>query len=244
MGIPGSKGVIKYSETFATDNISTASADGIAWIYSTDGGTAWSRAVAVGKGLHATCVTQAAAGEMEEFASDQIMFFPQEGYCMVECLLMVSSATIGINFGFNDDQLEDSNLLATSLSTETWTSNATEFVGLVYDSDATNDDWHCFWVDDGTDTSTAIADLRMKGATVAANKWMYLRVELQDRGSGYSPRATFLVSSNGKTFEKTFDTSIDREAGFCFYLSIISRAAVATTAYLKCPGWEQAIAEV
>lgn len=65
---------------------------------------------------------------MEEFASDQIMFFPQEGFCMVECLLMVSSATIGINFGFNDDQLEDSNLLATSLSGTTWTSNATEFV--------------------------------------------------------------------------------------------------------------------
>lgn len=59
----GSKGKIKYSETFATDNISTGSADGIAWIYSTDGGTAWSRAVAVGKGLHATTVTQAAAGK-------------------------------------------------------------------------------------------------------------------------------------------------------------------------------------
>ena len=36
MANAGSKGVVKYTETFATDTIGTASGDGLAWTISSD----------------------------------------------------------------------------------------------------------------------------------------------------------------------------------------------------------------
>ncbi len=243
MANSGSLGIVKFVDTFATDTNHTSAANGVGWLYLSDSDTDWVRAVAAGKGLH-MYTTIATTSHLSELCSDTLLFAAQEGYCMVECMLMLSSvADISFNFGFNDDVLDSSNLLPATLSTATWTSNAATFCGLVYDTNATNDEVHCFWVDGNSDTSTALADLRMNGAAPVVNKWMYLRCELQDRGSGYGARATFHFEQNGKTFEKTFDTSITRSTPLCWYLGIYSLATATKTAYLRLPGWEQSIAD-
>jgi len=238
----GGKGIIEYSETLVADNISTASADGIAWLNSSDGGTAFARAVAAARGLHVAGITAATNAHLHEFAGDLLQFFAQNGYCMVEVLMQLDIiTTVAFNFGFNDDQLEDGDTLPVELSGVAWTSNAATFCGLVFDTNADNDEVHCFWVDDDIDTVTAIANLRMRGASLEAAKWCYMRVELHDRGSGNGARAVFHLQCNGKTFEKTFDTTVDRDVGLCWYLGVENRDAVAHAIYILAPGWEQAI---
>lgn len=243
----GSKGIVRYEETFALDNIGTSAGDGIAWLVSSDSGdTAPVRACAAGKGLHVSGATYATDNNLIEFSGDQLMFYGQEGHSAVEVLIQLSSAaSVAFNFGFNDDQLEDSNTLPVELSGTTWTSNASTFLGFVYDTDATNDDLHCFWVNGGTDTSTSISDLQMTGMAPTAGKWLYLKVEMQDRGSGNGVRATFLaVDHTGKSVEKVFNTSVSRSTALCFYFGMENRSAAARTFYLKAPAWEQSIADM
>jgi hypothetical protein len=242
----GSKGVVRYEETFAVDNIGAAAGDGIAWLVSSDtGDTAIARAVAAARGLHATGALAATDDNLIEFCSDQLHFYGQAGHNSAEILFQLDDvANVAFNFGLNDEVLETSNTLPVELSGTTFTSNASTFLGFVYDTDATNDELHCFWVDDDNDTSTAISDLRMIGMAPTNSKWLYMKVEMQDRGSGKGVRATFLaVDHNGKSVEKVFDTSVDRDAGLCFYLGVENRSASAHNVYFKFPAWEQTIAD-
>ncbi len=254
MANTGSKGIAKYQDFFAADTVAGGSAggdgsaaDGIAWLGSSfTGDTPFARAVAAGRGIHLTSTTDTTNNDCVEIASDTLMFTAQEGFCMVEILFQQTSiADVAWNFGFNDTCLESAHAgtLPVELSTATWTTGSTAFCGLVYDTNATDDEVHCMWVDGGTDTTTAIADLRMKGAVPVASKWQYARVELQDRGSGYGARATFLFGVDGKTFERTFDTSITRSTPLCLYFGFENRTTTAKTFYTKMLGWEQAIAD-
>lgn len=243
----GPTGIIRYEETFANDNINTSQANGIGWLTLVDAtGTDFVRAVAAGKGLHCLGVNSANDDALVEFCGDTLMFAAQEGHCAVEILVQFSTvATMAFNFGFNDDSLDASNTLPCELNGTTWTSNAATFVGFVYDTDATNDNLHCFWVDGDSDTTTAVADLRMVGMAPTAAKWLYLRVELQDRGSGNGARATFLaVDHTGKSVEKVFDTSITRSTPLCFYFGQEERAALGRNVFIKAPAWEQSIANM
>lgn len=247
----GSKGIVKYSETFAHDTMSTAAADGIAWVYLSDSDTDWARAVSAAKGLHASAATAATDDHLVELCGDSLQFAAQQGYCMVECLFMLSSvANVAFNFGFSDDVLDDSNTLPCEIATTTITNSCTDGCALlVYDVDATNDDIHCFWANGGTavsadsDGSSGGKALRLKGAVPVADKWMYLRVELHDRGSGNGAHVVFHFEVDGKTFEREFDTSLDRDRTLCWYLGFENRSASAHTAYLLLPGWEQTIAD-
>ena len=243
----GSKGVVRYEETFVADNIGTSGADGLAWVNSSDGGdTAFARAVAAARGLHVAGALAATQNNLVEFCGDLTQFYGQNGFCAVEVMLQLDVVTpVAINFGFNDDSLDAGNTLPIELSGTTWTTTATTAIMLVYDTDATNDEWHCMWVDDDSDASDAIADLRLKGAAPVASKWMHLRVEMQDRGAGKGVRVTFTVKQDGKTFEKVFDTTVDRDAALCWYLGVEARTASpsAVNAYVKLPAWEQSIAD-
>lgn len=243
----GSKGIIRYVETFATDSISTSGADGVGWFVSSDSGdTAIARAVAAGKGLHATGATSVDDNNLIEFCGDTLMFAGQEGFSAVEVLLQLDDVTnVAFNFGLNDDVNDASNTLPAELSGTTWTANAATFVGLVYDVDATNDDLHCFWVDDSSATSTAIADLRMQGVAPANAKWFYMKVEMQDRGSGNGVRVTLTAQAqNGNSVSKTFNTTVDRDCPLCWYLGIENRSGTAHNVYIKAPAWEQSIADM
>lgn len=250
----GSKGIAKYQDFFASDTVAGgsagadgAAADGIAWIGSSfTGDTPFARAVAAGRGIHLAAATDTTDDDTVELASDALLFAPQEGYCMAEVLFQQTSiADVAWNFGFNDTALESAHAgtLPVELSGSTWTSTSSTFCGLVFDTDATNDDVHCFWVDDDNDTSTAIADLRLKGCSLEASKWIYARIELQDRGSGNGARATFHIECNGKTFEKEFNTSVDRDCPLAWYFGFENRTTTAKTFYVKMAGWEQSIAD-
>jgi len=245
VAIAGRISTIEYSETFVADNISTGAADGIAWVVSSDSSdTAFARATVAGAGLVASGALHTTDNNMIEFCGDTTQFYAQNGHVAVECMLYVSSvADLAINFGFNDDSLDGGNTLPIELSGTTWTTTASTACVLVYDVDATNDEWHCMWVDDDVDTTTAIADLRMRGMAPEASKWMYLRVELHDRGSGNGARASFMVTQAGKSCVKEFNTNIDRDCALCWYLGLENRAETAHTVYVMAPGWKSSIAD-
>jgi len=114
-------------------------------------------------------------------------------------------------------------------------------------TDATNDELHCYWIDDASvgmtdaDSSVDGTAVRMRGMAPTASKWLYLKVEMQDRGSGNGVRATFLaVDHLGRSMEKVFNTSVDRDCLLCYYLGVESRGT-ASTFYIRNANWEQSI---
>ncbi len=242
----GSKGITRYEETFAIDTIGAAG-DGVAWLQTNDAGTAFVRAVAAGKGLHVAGATDTGAADRHEFLSDSLMFTGQEGHSSVEILLQLGAVTdVAFNFGFNDATTGPNNIIPVKLDSVTFTGQAADgFLGFVYDSNATNDEVHCFWRNGAVDTTTSIADLRMVGLAPIASKWLYMKVEMQDRGSGKGVRATFLaVDSNGRSAEKVFNTSVDRDLPLNYYLGVENRTTTAVNIYLKGVAWEQTIANM
>lgn len=244
MANSGSLGCIEYTENFLVDNVSTGSADGIYWVNSSDGGTAFVRTVASGKGVCLVGTTAATDNHLHELCGDVLNVYGLDGYNMLEVLFQMDVATtVAINIGFNDDSLDASNTLPAELATATWTTNAATFVGVVLDADATNVDWHCMWVDADSDTSTALADLRMKGATLTAAKWVAARVEIQDRGSGNGVRATFSIIQDGKSFEKVFDTTVNRATALVPYIGFENRDAIAHAMSIRYIRLAQSIAD-
>ena len=117
----------------------------------------------------------------------------QDGMMSMEVRVAMSAiTTTSMSIGFNDDQLEASNTLPVELCGTTFTSNAATFVGFVFDTDATNDNWHAFAVDDCTDTTTAIACLNTGKAPVAAT-YQTLKVVVHDRGACNMAYAEFFI---------------------------------------------------
>ena len=246
----GSKGMLEHIDDPSVSIIADAAAAGVTWVAeSTNGATDFSKAVAVGKGLHYTAVSDTTDNDMQEICSNNLIFAGQEGFCYAEILAQFNSVDdIAFNFGFNDtvEEVADGATLPAELSGTTWTTTSTTFVGFVFDVDADNDDLHCMWVDDGTDSTEAIANLRCSGIHPTVNKWLYMRVELQDRGSGNSLRATFTVTDHtGKSVTKEFNTNVDRDCALCYHFSFENRAnAAATTCYIKGLNWGQTIADM
>lgn len=243
----GSQGILKHIDDPAVSIMGTSAAAGVTWVAEGDAGTSFVRAVAAGKGLHYAAATTAVNNELEEFCSNNELFAAQEGHCAVEIMVQFDDVTnIAFNFGFNDEVLDSGATLPMELGTTTLSATATEFVGFVFDTGATNDVLHCAWVDDGTVGQTD-ADgkvngkyIKMDGMAPTNAKWFYMKVELQDRGSGEGVRATFLaVDHLGRSVEKVFNTTIDRDATFCYYLGIENRTASVHNIYIKGCNWEQ-----
>ncbi len=249
----GSQGILKHIDDPMVSIMGTAAAAGVTWVAEGDAGTSFVRAVAAGKGVHYAGALSAVNNEMEEFCSNNLMFTGQEGHSAVEVLLQLSAVTaIAVNFGFNDEVLETgSNSLPMEIGTTTVSANSASFVGLVYDTGADSDYLHCCWVDDSTvgqTDSTGKVDgkyIKMDGMAPTASKWLYMKVEMQDRGSGNGVRATFLaVDHLGRSVEKVFDTSIDRDVPLCYYLGIENRGANVVSLYTKSNNFEQTIANM
>jgi len=254
MASVGKTGIVRYEETLAVNNIGTGligldggtnAATGVAWLQSLDtGGASFTRSMSETKGLHLAGSLDSSDGDLAEFCGDQIMFYGQVGHQAVEVMLQVDQASsMVINFGLNDEITDSSNDIPVTLSTSTWLSTATSFIGLVKDFDAANDEFHCFWVDDGNDATVPLDKLRMKGLEFVKDKWCWMRVETQDQGSGRPLVATFEVVQDGKHVAKEFVTSLDRDAALCWYLGIANRAGIARGVFLKLPAWEQGIAD-
>lgn len=205
-----------YEDWMRGENIATSVADGVAWLTTADSGGTAGIIVADADGPVAEVALDTTDNDMGELAYHLVTFSAQNGRLEGEWRVKLSAGTVAlaaINVGFNDDALEDSNTLPVELATTTFTSNAATFIGVVFDGDATNDDFHCFWVDDDTDTSEVIADLRMVGLAPVADEWFGVRIVLNDRGSGKGVRAEFTVceESTGKMIQKVFNTNVDRD---------------------------------
>jgi hypothetical protein len=242
----GSKGMYEHIDDPMTTVIADATAAGVTWVSeATQAGDDFVRAVAAGKGLHYASPGSATNDDMFEFCGNNLIFAGQEGSCYAEILVQFSSVDdIAFNFGFHDtvEEVADGGTLPLELDGTAIAANgsADTFVGIIFDVDADNDDLHCAWIND-TVVGQADADgkvdggeIRMKGMSLTASKWLYLRVELQDRGSGNGVRATFLaVDHNGKSISKEFNTSVDRACPLCYHFSYENRADEASICYIK-----------
>lgn len=249
----GSKGILRHIDdpsvtVIGADGSSVANMAGQTWVSDADTSDVdFVRAVVAGKGLHYKGVLHTTDNNLIEFASAGLYFAAQEGHCEVEVMLQFEDASEhAFTFGFNDT-VEDNNLPVDITSGTTLTKTATTFCGFVYDGiDATNKDLHCVWVDDD---SIGLADangrvsgqpIRMAGMKPTDAKWLYLKVELQDRGSGNGARATFLaVDHTGFSMERTFNTSVDRDAPLCWHLAAENRSAVGGDIFIKHCNWSQ-----
>lgn len=245
----GSKGIVRYEENWATPNFATSAANpGVTWLYTKDtNDTAFVRAVVAGYGLHLYGVEHGTSADRMELLSDTLMFTGQEGYAAVEILVQFSSvANHSFFFGFNDAVTGPSNILPVSLSTTVFTNNAADgCIGIVYDTDADNDELHCYWANAATKTTTATSSLRMTGLAPTAAKWLWMRVEMQDRGSGNGVRATFTASDHtGKSVSKEFNTSVDRDLPLNYYFGSIERSTTGRNIYIKQCAWETSIADM
>ncbi len=248
----GPKGILRHIDDPVETIVSSTEGTTITWATSADSSdTAIVRAVAAGKGLHYAGALHTTNDNMIEFCSNNLYFAPQEGHCDVEILLQLDVvAGVAVNFGFNDDVLDASNSLPIEWSAATTIgANAASFIGLACDTtDATHDDFHCVWVDDSnmgqTDSDALIGGetIRLPNMKLIAGKWLYMKVGLDDRGSGNGARATFLVvDSNGRSLERVFNTSIDRDVPLCFYLGVENRVGTAKNVYIHSPNWSQTI---
>ncbi len=252
----GSKGILRHIDdpqitVIGNDGSSVANMAGSTWV--SDSANAshldFSRAVAVGKGVHYFGVMQANNDDVVlEFASAGLYFTAQEGHCEVEILILFEDASVhAFTFGFNDTV--EGGVLPVDLSGTGLVKASSNFCGFVYDgADATNPDLHCVWVDDDS-IGLADADGRVDGQTIRMRsmsptdaKWLYMKVELQDRGSGNGARATFLaVDHNGYSVERTFNTSLDRDVPLCYHLGVENRDGTGGDVFLKNCNWSQSI---
>lgn len=215
-------------------NIGTASAAGVRWWNSSDCGATAFIETATADGPVCRGLTDTTDNDMSEIGHGTLGWSVQNGELLMEarCRVTVGGVDdVAFTVGFNDDILDDSNTLPAELSGTTWTSNATTFIGVVYDPDATNDDFHAFWVDDDNDSSQAIANLRFTGVAPEDNEWFGVRVHLKDAGSGNGVVATFTVVSenSGRQAEKQFTGTIDRDALLTPHIAFENRAGVAHT---------------
>lgn len=250
MANAGAKGMYEHIDDPMVSIIDAAASADTTWVAdSTNGATDFQRAVAAGKGLHYAAASDTTDNDMQEFCSNNLLFTGQEGQSYVEILLQLDSIDdVAFNFGFHDtvEEVADGGTLPVELSGTTWTSTGSTFIGFVYDVDATNDELHCFWVDDDVDTTTAIANLRMIGMAPTADQWLYLRVDMEDRGSGNGVKATFLaVDHNGRSVSKEFNTTVDRDCPLCYHFSFENRAnSAATNCYIKHCNFGQSTADM
>lgn len=167
--------------------------------------------------------------EMCEVDFGALYYRVQEGHMYMEARVKLERVVCAVNVGFNDDSLEASNTLPAELAGTTWTSNASTWIGFVFDSDATNANWHVFWVDDDNDTSVGIAALNT-GIAVVAGRWYTIRIDLWDQGSGYQARAHFHITDGTNTWDYESSATIDRDATQVPHLACENRTN--TGAYL------------
>lgn len=244
----GPVGILKHIDDPSTSILASSAGSTITWATNTAGSaTNFARAVAAGKGVHYYGAMDAVSGSSSEFASSYKWFTVQEGHCAVEVIAQFSVITHSFCFGFNDT-VADGNR-AIDISATTLSSVATDFCGFFYDgANATNKDLHCVWVDAGTiattDANGSIGGqaIRMSGMHPTAAKWFYMKVDMQDLGTGKDARVTFLaVDHLGRSMEKVFDTTVLRTMQFCYHFCAENTSAAVNYIYLRGCNWEQTI---
>uniref|UniRef100_A0A6M3K6I2 Uncharacterized protein n=1 Tax=viral metagenome TaxID=1070528 RepID=A0A6M3K6I2_9ZZZZ len=245
-------GIQRHIDNPANTIVSSTAGTTVTWATQTAGSaTDFVRAVAAGKPLHYFGVMDAADNSQSEFASNNLHFTGQNGHCEVEISVAFEDCSEhAFTFGFNDT-VQDGNFLI-DISATTMTKVSSDFCGFLYDGvDATNKDLHCVWVATdviGTadmDGSIEGQEIRMRGMAPTDGKWLYMKVSLDDRGSGNGLRATFLaVDHLGRSMEKVFNTTVARTTPFCFHFGVENRTDTGGDVFIINPNWAQTIADL
>jgi hypothetical protein len=213
----------------------SATTAGIKWMNSSDAGnTAFVALDATDVGCVCQGATDGTDQDMMEIAHRALAWYVQNGILEMETRIRVtvgSIATIAINVGFNDDQLDDSNDLPVTISGTTFTTNASTWMGVVVTGLATNDDWHAFYVNADSDCGDAIADLRFVGSTPTLNKWVGIRIACRDRGTGKGARMEITIAdeATGKVFQKVLNTTVLRTTALVPHIAFKNQGATAHT---------------
>ena len=235
-----------YEDWTGADAISTAVADGVVWLTAVTNGDTAFRIVADAQGPILQGLTDGTDNDYVTIAYHLLTWSVQHGELYMETRAKISVgavASVAINIGFNDDVVEDSATLPVELSTVTFTANAAEFIGVVFDPDATNDDWHVTWVDDTVlNGGQAIANLRMTGVAPVLDEWFGVSMKLSANppatvaqgaagtaGGSVVADITVVEESTGLRASKRFTTTIDREALLTPWIGFENRAGVAHT---------------
>ena len=235
----GSVGFHELLDFFDYDTISASATMAAAqrWESEGDSGDTPFTATAASEGPYAAGTNRAASGDdhLVEIAHRYLCWQAQWGVLEIEVMMQLNViTTIAFNIGFNDDTGEASNTLPAELGGVAWASNAANFMGFVFDTDATNDEIHVFWSGDSMDASVPIASLRMNEAAPTAGEWAIYKVALVEQGSGNGVRATFsFIDHNGRLWQKEFDTNIDREELLTPYVAFEARGDTTHAMWLK-----------
>ena len=163
--------------------------------------------------------------EYAEVDMGAVNYRAQDGKMYFEARFLLERVISGVNIGFNDETTDGGNTLPIELSGTTFASNASTWVGVVYDNDATTDNFYFFFVDGDTDTTEAIANLD-SGVAAEASVWYTVRIDVDDVNSSSKARATISIQkdSSPATFaSKTFTSSITRSTGMTPHIGIENR---------------------
>ena len=223
MATDTTKGFIRMREEWDHDNIHTGAANGVRWLITADNSGTF--AVSDSAELQAASVTGTSNDNYNELGH-RLTWRAQDGMMSMEARVDTTAiTTVGFTVGFNDDVLEDSNLQPVSLSGTTFTSNASTFIGFVYCTDATNNNWHVFMVCDDADTTVAIACLNT-GVAPVANTPQTLKVVVYDQQACNQTRAEFYIDG---TIQLTMTSAIDRDALLTPHIGHTTRSCGAST---------------
>lgn len=121
--------------------------------------------------------TGATDDEKSEIAGE-IIWLPSQGLVFEARVKISAITTVAVNVGLSDAKSEGASLIATTLSGITLTTTASNGVFWLFDTDATNDNWHAAGVK--ADVDTAIANSAI--APVAAT-YDRLRIEVDTSGN-------------------------------------------------------------
>lgn len=112
-------------------------------------------------------------------------FDPSNGGAFMECRFKVADDWgVGVFAGFSETMALDTPVVPAEFATATMTYNGTGgMVGMQYDDDGTTDDWRAVMGDGGAAAGGSGNGTRAN-ATVTADRWQLIRVELHTDGSG------------------------------------------------------------
>jgi hypothetical protein len=151
-------------------------------------------------------------------------FKPADGGCVMEARFKVDSASLAaINCGFTETLSLTTPVMPFEYATATAAYNGSGgMVGMGYDPDATADDWRAFAGDRGIATGT----LTRAYATLTADEWQIVRVEIDPNGD-----ARCYVGSKGVgeklKLVKSFTTPVTSTDVFYAFLMVENRSAAA-----------------
>lgn len=133
----------------------------------------------------------------------------------MEVRLKLSAVTsVSLFVGFTDSTALEAPI---SLSGTTFTSNASDACGILYDSSATTDVWNLIGVDTDVDTSAVALTTAPAAAT-----YVTLRVEVSSDGS-------FKVAINGQYVGSIVESAVTPTVAITPVISIFPRSALALT---------------